>query len=440
VTLPSAPTSLPHRIAQTARLLRSPKALLRECADRYGDPFSLPTIKETYVVTGEPRWVKEIFAADAEIMHPPSGLVEPLVGTDSVVLARGERHRRKRKLQMPALHGARLRQYAGAVRDAARRAFADIPPSTAIDVLPRTHRLSLDIIADAVLGIGEADRISGFERAVSDVIEGFPAWLMLSPMFHRSFTALGLGPWSRYRRKLDTLLSLLSDEIERARSASNTRADVLSLLVGARDEEGEPLSEVELVDDLRTLIIAGHETTATTLAWALDALHRHPDSLARLREALAPLGANPDPLSFTENELLSATCCEALRMYPVVPFMGRRTAKDWDLAGARISRGTMVCPAVMLTHFHPGVYADPDAWIPDRFLARTPGPYEWYPFGGGSRRCLGAAFAMFELQVALGTIVTERRFSPVTDRANKAVVNGVTTRPMHRIVLVTEAI
>jgi len=288
------------------------------------------------------------------------------------------------------------------------------------------------VIVHAVFGMDDPARIAAFHRSVSDVIAGFPAWLMFSPWLHRDLG--GRGPWERYQRAVRAFLDALRAEVARAsRGDASARDDVLALLLAARDEDGAPLPEDELLDELRTLVIAGHETTATTLGWALWQLHRHPAALARLRDELSPHGPAPEPAALLSLPYLDAVCDETMRLHPIVPIMARRTAREWSLGGSHVPAGTMVCPAVMLTHFDPTIYAEPHAFRPERFIERRPGPAEFYPFGGGSRRCLGAALAQHELKIALGTVLAGNRFALLDRSPIATVMSGVTTRPARPI-------
>jgi len=430
----AAPADLLHRSVNTWGLVYDAARMLRRLADRHGDPFVLPTLDESYVVTGDPRHVAAIFSADPDVMDPPSGVVEPLLGDETVVLARGARHRRKRKLLAPPLHGARMKAYGDVIAEAARGAFRGVAPGEAFEVLPRTQRLSLDVIVRAIFGLTDPGAIERFQSSVSEVIDRFPAWLMFSPWLHRPMG--GVGPWDRYQRSTRRLLDQLREEIARARSASEGRDDILALLLSARDEDGAPLPEPELLDELRTLVIAGHETTATTLGWALYRLHQNPTVLGRLRDELGPLGRTPEPSALSALPYLGAVCDETLRLQPIVPIMARRLARDWTLDGHVIAAGTMICPAVMLTHFDPRLYPSPSEFRPERFLSWRPSPGEFYPYGGGARRCLGAAMAGYELKVALGSVLAAYRFDGVPGPAIASVMNGVTTRPARPIRLV----
>ncbi len=430
----AAPAGALHRAAHTWRLVYDPARMLRTLAARYGDPFVLPTLDEAYVVTGDPRHVGAVFAADPDVMDPPSGVVEPLLGEHSVVLARGARHRRKRKVLAPPLHGARMRAYGDAIAAAARGAFRDVPAGEAFAVLPRTRRLSLDVIVRAILGMIDPARIARFHAVVSEVTARLPAWLMFSPWLQRPLA--GVGPWDRYQRAAHRLLDLLREEIARARAAPESREDILALLLSARDEDGAPLPDDELLDELRTLVIAGHETTSTTLGWALARLHRAPEALGRLRDELAPLGSRPEPGALAALPYLGAVCDETLRLHPIVPIMARRLARDWTLGGHPVAAGTMVCPAVLPTHLDPALYPAPDTFRPERFLAWRPAPGEFYPYGGGARRCLGAAMAGYELKVALGSVLAAQRFDGVTETDLGMEMYGITMRPTRPIRLV----
>lgn len=229
------------------------------------------------MVTGDPQLLKEIFAADPTLFSNPADIVRKLVGEHSIVMSNGGRHSRKRKLLMPPFHGARMRSYGEIIQKATRDATTDLPANNVIDVAGFTRRLSLDVMARAVFGIEDHERVEVFQDTITACINGLPAWLMFMPILHRQFG--GVGPFASYERHAAKMKDLFREEI--AQHNPNGE-DVLALLLTARDEDGEPMAEDELLDELRTLIIAGHETTATTLCWALDALHRHPHELERL--------------------------------------------------------------------------------------------------------------------------------------------------------------
>ncbi len=418
--------------AHTRRLINDPIGLMAELAAAHGPTFELALLDGKSVVTGDPALVEEIFAADRDHLEAPNDIVAPLVGEGSLVLANGPPHARKRKLLMPPFHGERMRAYGEIIAAAARRAFAGFAPGQRVAVLEATQQLSLDVIVRAVFGVRDDARVATYREVIVANVDGFPAWLMFLPILQRR--ALGLGPWDRYQRAVDRLRALLLDEIAGARRAPAGRQDVLALLASARDEHGAPMSDDELCGELRTLLIAGHETTSTTLAWAIDRLHREGAVLERLRAELAAAPDEPDAVA--RLPFVQAVCNETLRLYPVAPIFRRRARTAIRLGTHALAAGTVLSPAPTITHYDPKLYPEPHAFRPERFLGRKHGPGEFYPFGGGVRRCIGAAFAAWELAVALGTVIREHRFEPQQGSPPRLELNGVTTRPAGGIHLV----
>lgn len=429
--IPTVGGGIAGAAVSTWRLVTDPATLMRSTAARLGPTFHMPLLNGPSVVTGDPSLIGAIFG-DAELFDAPNEIVAPLVGDGSIVLAEGARHKRKRKLLAPPFHGERMRAYGRIVAEASARHAEALEPGADFEALDVTQRISLEVIIRAVFGVRDAARVEAFRATILRNVDGFPAWLMFLPPLHRDFG--GVGPWARYRETVQALATLLREEIARGRAeADEGREDVLALLLSARDEAGEPMPDEEIVDELRTLVIAGHETTATTLGWALWQLHRNPDVLARLREELATVGPAPEALA--KCRFLAAVCDETLRLHPIVPVFRRRLLRDAELAGHAFPAGTVFHPSPLLTHFDPALYADPDAFRPERFLERRYGPTEFLPFGGGNRRCVGAAFASFELQIALGTLIGGHRFALRSDAPIRLAMKGVTTRPVGGIPL-----
>jgi len=418
----------------TARFIRDPIALLRSLAARHGPTFRLALLDGPSVVTGDPDFIREMYASDPGLLDAPNDIAAPLVGRRSVVVANGALHKHKRKMLAPPFHGARMRAYGHTIADATLRALDGLAVGDPVDVLAITQRLSLEVILRAVFGVSDAARVAALRAAITRTVAGLPTWLLFARPLHHTFG--GAGPWARYQAAVAALERLLRDEIARARAApAESRDDVLALLLSARDEADQPMPDDELVDELRTLVIAGHETTATTLAWTLWELHRNPPALAPLVEALGALGDAPSPEALARAPLLAATCDEAMRMHPIVPIFRRRVTRDARIAGHDLRAGTLLSPAVALTHYDPAIFAEPDAFRPARFLERRYAASEFMPFGGGDRRCLGAAFANYELQVALGTWLTRHRFEAEPGAPLRLVMNGITARPSDRVLL-----
>ena len=410
--LPSAPKDLAARVSHTWQLVRSPAPMLRALSQRHGDPFVLPTLDEGYVITGDPAHVAAVFAADPEVMDPPSGVVEPLLGERSVVLARASRHKRKRKLLAPPLHGARMRAYGEVIVEAARGAFAGVAPGSSVEVIRHTQRLSLDVIVRAIFGARDPARVSRFHAVVDEVIARLPAWLMFSPWLQRPM--FGVGPWDRYQRAAGRLCDLLREEIHAARRAPEGRDDVMSLLLAARDEDGQSLPDDELVDELRTLVIAGHETTALALAHTLYLLGTHPAVAERLRAELdavlgdrLPTADDVRALPFTERVLK-----ESLRLYPPAWTTGREAAEDVEVGGYRIPKGAQNLASPWVVQRDARWFPDPERFDPDRWegaRGKEVPRFAYFPFGGGPRVCIGNHFAMLEATLMLALIARRWR-------------------------------
>ena len=410
----------------TSQLISDPLRLMRGLAAKHGSTFRLRLLDGDSVVTGDPAFIAEIFGGEDGLLDAPNEIVRPLVGEGSIVLANGARHKRKRKLLAPPFHGARMRAYGRTIAEATQRSVRTVAAGDVVDVLDVTQRISLEVILRAVFGVSDAARVEQLRTAIVDAVAGLPAWLLFLPVLHRRLG--GVGPWARYEDSVRTLCALLREEIQRGREAEpGSRDDVLALLLSARDEDGAPMSDAELVDELRTLVIAGHETTATTLGWALWELHRNPAVLERVQSEITS-SSSSEPEELARVPLLVAACDETLRLHPIVPIFRRRLTRAARLGGHDLAAGTLLSPAVLITHYDEALFPKPDQFRPERFLERKFGATEFMPFGGGNRRCLGAAFANYELQVALGTLLRGHRFAATSTAPLHLVMNGITTR------------
>jgi cytochrome P450 len=360
----------------------------------------------------------------------------PLLGPQSVIGLSGEPHRRMRQLLMPPFHGERLRSYgeviSGIVQDEADR-WVEMEP---IDVRKAMQRMSMRVILQTVFGLQVGPRLLQLEERLVDLLEMANQPISTLTLFS-DLLQLDLGPvspWGQFLRKRDVIDGLLFQEIaERRALGDQQRDDILSLLLEARDEGGQPLTDQELRDELITLLVAGHETTATALSWALSWLASRPEVQDRLRrevlEASPPSAGPLESPSLMRLPYLQAVCNETLRLYPVgMITFPRRLEVPLTLAGHRLEAGTTVYGCIYLAHRRPDVYPEPERFDPDRFLSGSFGPTTFLPFGGGSRRCIGMAFALFEMKVVLSQLV--RRFEveldPTTPLPLKPVRRGLT--------------
>jgi cytochrome P450 len=333
----------------------------------------------------------------------------------------------QRKLLLPPFHGARMQGYEKTMSEIAEREIDDWPAGTPYELRPRMQAMTLEIILQTVFGVRGGERMGELRAALRDFLDlttdpkALLPVLLIGPGRVRQF-----GP---FRRRVDRVDELIYREIADRRRGGDAeeRDDVLSMLIAARHEDGSPMSDEEMRDELLTLLVAGHETTATSLAWAVERLSRHPDKLERLRAEALEDG----------EEYLTATIQETLRLRPVISVVLRRLTEPVQIGGYELPAGVSVAPSVYLAHRNPEVYPEPQAFRPERFLERPPGTYTWIPFGGGVRRCLGASFAQFEMAVVLRQLVKRWQIRPADPKSERVFRRAITETPRHnaRVVL-----
>jgi cytochrome P450 family 135 len=321
------------------------------------------------------------------------------MGPSSVLVLTGAEHMRQRKLLLPPFHGERMREYEQVIVQATRKDMASWPLGRPLRLQARTRSITLEVILRAVFGV-EAERMGELREAIGGLLAPIRPWrtvmlLMRRPSVERPPGAIG--------RALDRLDAVIYDELRRRREQQDLaqRTDILSLLMQARDEDGQAMSDEELRDELVTLLLAGHETTATSVAWAVERLVRHPDKLERLvREIDAEADGGGD-------EYMTAVVQETLRVRPVVPIVVRVLQEQLQVGANMLPAGTRVVPSIYLTNRSARVYEQPAEFRPERFLDGAPETFSWIPFGGGIRRCIGASFALLEMKLILRTVLGE---------------------------------
>jgi cytochrome P450 family 135 len=382
--------------------------------------------ERTVVITDDPAVIKDVFTGDPDKLLAGVGnaVLRPLLGARSVLTLDGAEHMRQRKLLLPPFHGERMRLYGEVVAEAAERQIERWPVGTQFPAQPSMQAITLEVIVRAVLGVSDPPRMERIAAPLRRLLDSMTAPRRLFLLQVGSSKRNGpLSPWRRFR---ETLLwpadEVVNAEIRARRQAGDDaeRDDILSLLLAARDEDSQGLTDAELRDELMTLLVAGHETTATALSWTLERLVRHPGVLARLTEQLRA-GAGDD--------YLDAVIKETLRLRPVVPAVARYLAEPAQLGGLSLPAGVHITPSIYLTHRNPAVYEDPEAFRPERFLERPAGTYEWIPFGGGTRRCLGASFALFEMKIVLSTILRRVDLAVTTEAAEPITRRAITFNP-----------
>lgn len=398
MTLPPGPR-YPMALQTLGWFLR-PGPFLAKCRERYGDVFTLNIAGERtpWVILGHPDAVKEVFTGDPAVFHAgeANAILGPILGEHSVLLLDDDRHLRQRRLLLPAFHGDRLARLRALMGEIAAEEVATWGPGTSFPLAPRMQRLTLEIILRTVFG-ARGDQLRDLREALRQLLEDVTSTdAFLAVAVLGGERAVRLPKARRLLRRVDELLLA---EIRERRVAPDLdeRDDILSLLVAARDEDGEPMGDRELRDELLTLLVAGHETTATGLSWAMERLLRQPGALERCAQ---------------DSEWREAVVHETLRLRPVIPLVLRRLKAPVTIAGHDLPEGATVAPCILLVHRREDLYPQPHAFRPERFLGTTPGTYTWFPFGGGVRRCLGASFALMEMQVVLETLARDGRLSP----------------------------
>ncbi|MFV8754353.1 cytochrome P450 [Nannocystaceae bacterium ST9] len=406
VDLPPGPRGW---LRPTIRLIREPVVALREWGEKFGPTFTVRQLGQRIVMTSDPELVQQIYAVrDPELFGSivPESL-DVLIGPQSIGLLVGEQHQRQRKLLQPAFHGDRMRGWARRMVAAARRAFAG-PDLDGAPVLERTRRATLEVIIALVFGVDEQPRVAEFEAVVLEWISAIRPGFLFVRALQRDL--LGVSPFARYHRASRRLDELLFEHIARMRSDPRERDDVLSSLLAARYDDGTGMSDAAIRDQLRSLLFAGHDTTAVVLAWALYFVAIAPEVRARLLAELDPLDGEANPEVYGRLPYLGAVVDETLRIRPVTTDVIRLLRKPWQLGPWRLPEGSAVAPIAPLMHFRADLWPEPDRFVPDRFLAERPSPNIYFPFGGGARRCVGASFARLEACVILATLLREYEF------------------------------
>jgi cytochrome P450 len=420
--LPAGP-SLPKTL-QVGRFLLQPTSYLDHCQRRYGDYFTLRLPNRTTVLSSDPEAVKTVFTADPGhlLAGRSNAILQPILGDRSVLLLDGREHLRQRRLLLPPFHGERMQAYAETMREVAEREVASWPRGRSFAVQPSMQAITLEVILRTVFGLSGEERVERVGAPLRRVLDATASQArLLALQVTSSKDPHRLSPWGRFNALVAEADRVVYEELHarRAEAADGEHQDVLSLLLAARDEEGQPLTDLELRDELMTLLLAGHETTATALSWTLERLVRHPAALARLRAEHRS----------GETAYLDATIKESLRLRPVVPAVGRYLTAPLEIGGRTLPADVYLSLSVYLLHRRPDLYPDPGAFRPERFLDRPAGTYEWIPFGGGMRRCLGASFALFEMRVVLQALLDQVKLLPERGRDERVGRRAITLVP-----------
>jgi cytochrome P450 len=423
------------------RFLFQPIQTIETRSKIYGEDYrvSQPGAKPALVYFSTPPALEAIFTAKPEQLSAGRGnqILKELLGEHGIVLLEGAAHQRQRQLLMPPFHGDRMRSYAQTIQSITNEVIRSWKVSTTFAVRPAMQSISLQVILQVVFGVERGQRYEQLRQNLSQMLDGFGSPVGAMFLFY-SFLQKDWGkwsPWGRFLRLRQQVNELIYAEIaERRNQPDAERTDILSLLMAARDAEGQPMGDAELRDELITLLFAGHETTASALAWALYWVTYLPQVRTKLLAEMDELGSNADPNAIARLPYLQAVCQETLRLYPIAISAFPRVVKQpMEIAGYSLEAGTVIMPSIYLAHHRAAVYPEPKQFRPERFLERQYSPYEYLPFGGGDRRCIGAAFALFEMKLVLFQFMSNLEMELVHSRPIHPTRRGLTVAPPNHL-------
>jgi cytochrome P450 len=430
-------TSLPPgprmpQVLQTIGWWSRPTAFLERCRASYGKRFTIRLVGQSpFVIISDPDEIKAIFQAPPDVLHPGEGahIVEPVVGPNSVILLDEDAHMEQRKLLLPTFHGEKMQALSGVMQDIAEREVASWPTDQPTWLHPLLQRLTMEVILRTVFGLQGGEQLERLRALLGEILAFGDNPISLLPPAQRLLSGMGrLGQFERTSKQAD---ELIYEIIEQRRGSDDESDDVLALLLSARHTDGSPMSAQELRDELMTALVAGHETTASELAWAVERLAREPAVQQRLTAEI--VGGDDD-------SYLAATINEILRHRPVVPNAEPRLVKrPIEIGGITYQPGTVLFASAYLVHHDPDIYPDPYAFRPERFLGKQPGTYTWIPFGGGRRRCIGASFALLEMRLVLRALLQRCSLQAAGVPARSTRRRGITIRPPRESTIVLRA-
>ncbi|RCJ18652.1 cytochrome P450 [Nostoc sp. ATCC 43529] len=425
-------------LLQKLQWVTDPVGYMEKAAQQYPDIFTgrIVGFGDTVVFVNHPQAIQEILTNDRKkfvAVGEANKIVAPLVGERSLFLKDGIPHKQKRQLVMPAFHGERMQAYGQQIYNLSTKVFSQLTLNQHFLARNLTQEISLQVILQVVLGLNEGEKFQQLKYLLPQLLD-LTRSPITSSLFFFSFLQKDLGAWSpwgkflRDRQQVDK--SIYAEMAERRQELNPERTDILSMLMLAQDDTGQSMTDEELRDQLMTLMLAGYETTASAIAWALYWIHQKPLVREKLLEELDTLGDSPDPMSIYRLPYLTAVCNETLRIHPVVMFSFPRVVQEpIELLGHRLEPGTVTLPSIYLTHQREDLYPKPQEFQPERFLERQFSPYEFLPFGAGVRRCIGEALAVFQMKLVLATVLSNYQLALVDGQRERPKRKGFTLAP-----------
>ena len=415
-----------------------PVGYMETATQQYPDIFTAEVVGfgDTLVFVNHPQAIQEILTNDRKkfaAVGEENKILQPLIGDYSVIMLEGNRHKRRRQILMPPFHGERLQAYGDLICNLTEKVFNQLPQDKPFLARTAMQDISLQVMLEAVFGLYEGERYQQLKRLLALITEKFNSPLSASLLYF-PFLQKDLGtwsPWGKFVRQRQQIDQLLYAEIADRRSHPDpNRIDILSLLMSAKDEQGNSMTDQELRDEMMTLLLAGHETTASAMAWGLYWIHHLPEVREKLLQELDTLGESPNPMSIARLPYLSAVCNETLRITPVaINTFAREVQEPVELLGHRLEPGTLVVGCIYLLHQREDLYPDHKQFKPERFLKHQFSPYEFMPFGAGARSCIGNALAPFEMKLVLATILSRYQLALVDHRPEKPQRRSITLAP-----------
>jgi cytochrome P450 len=403
---------------QTVGWWNRPLAFHERCRRRYGSRYTVRLLgSPPFVMHSDPAHIREIFTAQPDVLHPGDGarILEPVVGTYSVILLDEKDHLSQRRMMLPAFHGEKMQQLSDLVTEVTEREVASWPTGSEVALHPRLQGLTLEVILRAVFGMTPGARLDGLREALTRILDFATRPMTLVPYLQKELG--GRSRWAQFLALREETDAQVYELIEERRSAGEDDGeDVLAMLLAARHDDGSPMSAKELRDELMTLLVAGHETTASSLAFGMSMLSRHPHVVEELRAE--------------DDDYMTATIQEILRARPVLPNAAPRLVKQRvEIGGWEYERGVCLLANSYVVHHDPDIYPEPYTFRPERFLEEPPGTYTWIPFGGGRRRCLGSGFALLEMKTVLREVLRRYDLQPGVDGVEVSRRRSITISP-----------